>query len=636
MSSNSNVQAPDQRTLLWVALITLVYAVMWLSYYKHTPLGLSPALDNQQTLLLAQQMAEGNLLQEPFHRAPFYPSLLSIFLKIGIEFEALPILARILNACALLICATTISAASMRLWKNTTAGWISGLLVGLNPVILFFAGDPFDILPATACLCLALYRSVTWLENPTLRGTLLIGIYLTVGSALRSHLLPLALMWPVVCLLLKQSRKWSHFSGAAGPLLLSFILLGIANYKVANEFRMLPWQGAYNLWAGNGPLASGKIYTQQIRVEFENSYDNPAKLESIKLYELETGDHPPHSISEMNAYWKGKAIDHIQQHPVDWIGLMARKAYYFLNNYEQYDNKTYGLHKSIHWPLRWNPIHWGALLLVAVAGTIIGLQRTDQKNRIFILLIIAFTLYAAGTIWFYTPNRFRVPMIPILCLLSGGIASLKIAWLASSRSWKFAFLSCGLLTSMIAYSSWFNATDRNTWEEDYALLANASIRTNQDNDAIQWANKALTMNPRREDMQDTITQANFNIWALSDSPQPLTQDRAKHLRASAKVSASTNPDIQTIIGIYDWKLGHGSTALATWKKHSDKYPFARLCLFWTGNSDAPSAQELSLYRGNKALSLLETAIIVKSASSESLVKHTIDNIFALLDTPVSH
>ncbi len=628
MSAETDTPFFSRRTLLWVLLITLSYTAIWLFEYAQTPLGMSPALDNQQTLLLAQQIAKGALPQESFHRAPFYPFLLSLFLKMGLSFEVLPSMARILNACALLICTSTICVASMRLWKSTAAGWLSGLLIGLNPVVLFFAADPFDILPATACLCLALHRSLDWLKQPTLRGTLLIGAYLAIGAALRSHLLPLAIIWPIACLFIHASKKCSYAACAAAPLVLSCLLLGVANYKVANEFRVLPWQGAYNLWAGNGPQASGKIYTQQIRIEFENQYDNPAKLESIKLYELETGNHAPHSISDMNAHWKSKAFAHILQHPVDWIGLMTRKAYFFLNNYEQYDNKTYNLHKNIHWPLRWNPIHWGAILLIAVGGTLVGLQRTDLKSHAFIAMILVFALYAAGTIWFYTPNRFRVPMIPILCLLSGGILSLKAIWLTSQKKWKLVFLSCALLTCTITYSNWFNVSDKSTWEEDYALLANASMRTNQDNATIHWAGKALAMNPTREDMQDTLTQAHFNKWALSETPKALTQNETTELLDIAKHYNSNNPNIQTIIGIYYWKLGDASPALKKWEAHSHAYPFARACLYWTGHSATPTAEELSLYQGDKAFNLLEAAIIAKTAPTHSFVKQTLNNIFA--------
>ncbi|MDP4879053.1 MAG: hypothetical protein NWR36_04150, partial [Opitutales bacterium] len=112
--------------------------------------------------------------------------------------------------------------------------------------------------------------------------------------------------------------------------------------------------------AGNKPDANGRIYAQAIRVEFTDQYDNPAKLESLALYATQTGEVPPHDISTMNRHWKDKTFSYIQENRGQWIGLMFRKAYYFLNSYEQYDNKTYGFHKPQHLQLKINPIHWGA------------------------------------------------------------------------------------------------------------------------------------------------------------------------------------------------------------------------------------------------------------------------------------
>lgn len=623
MSSPSDSQH-NKRILLWVSLITLLYACAWLIYYGQTPLGLSPALDNQQTLLLAQQMSEGELPAEPFHRAPFYPYLLSLFLKIGIPFSALPTLARILNAVALLICASTMSASAMRIWKTNTAGWISGLLIGLNPVILFFTADPFDILPATAFLCLALHQFLLWRENATARSTLLIAVYLAIGAALRSHLLPIALAWPIFSVLLSPSKKPLHFAAAIAPCALSFLLLGAANLKVTNEFRIMPWQGAYNLWAGNGPQASGKIYTQQIRVDIGDTYDNPAKLESIALYELETANQPPHSIDAMNAYWKEKTFNYLQEHPLDWLSLMWRKSYYFLNNYEQYDNKTYGLQKQLHWPLKWNPIHWGALLVFAVFGALIGLRVPHTRN-IIIALIVLFTLYAAGTIWFYTPNRFRVPMIPILCLLCGGLTCFKPT--LASTAWKLTYVVCGLLAAGIAYSNIFDAANTNTWEEDYALLSNASLRTQQDEDAIVWANKALQLNPQRIDMHDNVIQARFNLWALSNTPKELTTAEARQKLEETKAYPSEQPSIHAIIGIYEWKLGRKSDAVRLWKSAQSEEAFAYLCLFWTGNAPQPSESELSLYQDAKGGTLLQSAIAIRAEGSSHPLHALIENLF---------
>ena len=626
MNLKAIVTKIDAHRSLWIAFITFLHCYCWFMHYANTPLGASPALDNQQTLLLAQQMAEGTLLAEPFHRAPLYPYLLSLFLSAGALFELLPFVARLLNAAALITSSVVIANTALKLWKTTAAAWIAGLLIGLNPVLLFFAGDAFDILLATAALCLAVHAVLPWLQHSTLKGSLVIGLLLGLGAALRSHLLPLTILWPLVAVFHPTRQRLKHFSAATLGPLIGFLLLGVANLETAGEFRILPWQGAYNLWTGNGPNVNGRIYTQTIRIDYDGAYDNPAKLESLALYQAETGEVPPYSISAMNAHWQNKTIDHIRTHPSDWLALMFRKAYYFLNNYEQYDNKTYGFHKRLHWQLRVNPIHWGLLFLLAVAGTLIGIRKREQRPMLY-LIIGVFTCYAAGTILFYTPNRFRVPMIPLLALLAGGVVQLRGAWQHTQHSWKINLGACLLLTTGITYSNCFDAHNTNTWEEDYALLANASLRINQEVQAITWATQALQMNPTRSDLQSVIVQANFNQWALETNAHNPSNQQILELLHAAKITSERNAKLLPIAGIYYWKIGEHKTAIKTWTRTASSEPFARLCLFWTNALPAPTEEEMNLYQDRKDLHLLRTAISARTTPEESPIKQRLNHIF---------
>ncbi|HKK17307.1 MAG TPA: hypothetical protein VJ952_01390, partial [Opitutales bacterium] len=213
-SGEKSVQHP-RHILIGVALVALLYCAFWFAHYNQTALGESPALDNRQTLDLARAMAEGTLAEEPFHRAPLYPYLLSLFLSVGLPYELLPLLARWLNAFALAIIAASASWMALRIWKRAACGWLAGLLVALNPVLLFFAGDAFDILLATSAFMAALALLQRWWRGPTLRLALAIGTLLALGAALRSHILPLALIWPIAALCLARRQRFKHALTAA-------------------------------------------------------------------------------------------------------------------------------------------------------------------------------------------------------------------------------------------------------------------------------------------------------------------------------------------------------------------------------------------------------------------------------------
>jgi hypothetical protein len=603
----------------WIFLITLVSAGLWFLYYGSTTFGLNPQLDNRHILLLAQQIAENTLPVEPFHRAPLYPYLLSLFLEAGLPFEVLHLAARGLNGLALALTAGTLSIAACRVWKTPAAGWGAGLLIALNPVVLYFAGDAFDITLGTTAFTLVLLQLHQWTKAPSLKGTLLIGLTLAIGSAIRPHLLPLALLWPIAAAIASHRQRLLQFICAAAFVSLNFIGLGLANQQVAGEFRMMPWQGAYNLWSGNGPNATGRIYAQAFEVDFKGRYENPARLESILAYEHDTGLEKPHSIAEMNAHWKAKTIDYISENPGTWSYLILRKAYYFLNSYEQYDNRTYSFHKQQHLPLRLNPIHWGMLLTLAVAGVLIGLQRKTNTPFI-VLLICAFAIYAGGMILFYTTNRFRLPMVPLLTLLGSGALLLPATWAQASRAWKACFAGCILLTLGITYSNLWGARKTDTWAEDYAIMANASLLAARDDEAIRWANKALEARPGRNDMQGILVQAAFNQWAFSTPPGQPSHAACVQLLAQAAAASQDNPDLLAITGIYHWKLGQAATATQLWSAHQQDSPLARVLLYAVGKHPLPTQSELHAFQGHKDQGLIHNAILQPEAIQQILLQ----------------
>ena len=60
--------------------------------------------------------------------------------------------------------------------------------------------------------------------------------------------------------------------------------MGGVNAALSGEFRVLPWQGAFNLWAANRPGAHGRYFEQFARVASYAEGTNPARLESERLY----------------------------------------------------------------------------------------------------------------------------------------------------------------------------------------------------------------------------------------------------------------------------------------------------------------------------------------------------------------
>jgi hypothetical protein len=361
--------------LVWVMLASALLMAAHFIWYDDTPFGVCPTLDGRENLQLAQALASGTSLGEPFYRAPLYPALLSLPLRCGLPAGLLPWAARLLNAVAVLVMALCAGKLAERLWDSRAAAVLTAALVGLNPVIIFFAADPYDILLAAACLSAAALLAVQWHQGDTGKVGLAVGVglLLGVGALARSHLLLPALCWPILAG--SYAKRLKITVASAGGIVLATVGLGLANFAVAGEFRLTPWQGAYNFWAANGPRANGRFFTQAQPLRTGTDYSNPAKAESILAYAADTGRQPPHAIRDMNRHWWRKTLAYIADHPARWVTLMLRKCFSLVHNHEQYDNKTYAFAKRQAPWLRWNPLNWGLLLVPAVAGALLLRRR---------------------------------------------------------------------------------------------------------------------------------------------------------------------------------------------------------------------------------------------------------------------
>ena len=222
------------------------------------------------------------------------------------------------------------------------------------------------------------------------------------------------------------------------------------------HFAILPWQGAYNLWAANKPSSNGRYFAQEVSTFGAGEQRNPTRVESEVLYTRETGLSAD-GIPAMGLHWRSRFWEHVREHPFEWLGLMARKAYYLANNHEQYNNKTFAFQRTLSPWLRWNPLHWGLTLLLAVIGGAVLWARPERRGPAVVVIGLAAAI-AAGTILYYPSDRFRLPLLPLLSLLAGGAARIgeARAWKPSARAGTAA---AAALVGVVTYSGFFDAQD---------------------------------------------------------------------------------------------------------------------------------------------------------------------------------
>jgi hypothetical protein len=489
------------------ALVALAYALGHLNWYLGTPLGRVPVLDERENMDLAEAIFGGTLPAEPFYRAPGYALLLAGFRLAGVSAGGLFPAALLLGAVLHGVGAGLAASLAWR-WFGGRSALAAGLLFALDPVLVHNATQAIDSTLSLTLFLAGLDRLAAAAAAPgRVRAWAAASLLLAAATLVRPNFL---LVWPVVpafALVLPGERARAGVHAAALAGLLLFGAAAAWQRSVSGVAGFLPWQGPYNLWAANRPGANGRYYTQRVSLSPELARANPARVESILLYAQETGN-PRGTIPAMNAHWRERFLDEVASHPLRWLALEARKAYALLDNWEQYNNKTYAFHKALSPWLRWNPICWGMLLVLGVAG---AARLACESPRAAAVCAAASAACAASILLFFVSARFRLPLAAVCAVLAGGALGSPGFWRGWSAARRTALAAGVLLAALVTFSSLGGVADRSTYVQDHALLARAAFTVGDDVTALSEAREALKLQPWHPDARAIEAAASAEI-----------------------------------------------------------------------------------------------------------------------------
>jgi hypothetical protein len=175
---------------------------------------------------------------------------------------------------------------------------------------------------------------------------------------------------------------------------------------------------------------------------------------------------------------------------------MEHKAYALLNNWEQYNNKTFAFHKERSPWLRWNPVCFGLLLVLGVAGAYRLAAQVPGAARTLAWVGAA---CAASVLLFFVSARFRLPLAAMLTVLAGGALGSPGFWRGLSRRAAAGVALSMVLAAAVAFSKLGGVQDASTFVQDHALLARAALTVGDDATALAEAREALKMQPWHPD-----------------------------------------------------------------------------------------------------------------------------------------
>lgn len=549
-----------------VAAVGFAYAWGHLGWYCGTALGTVPVVDEYENLALAEAIVRGELPQEPFYRAMGYPLLMAVLRWLGVETRGL-FSAALVTGVVLHAMNAALIAGIARAWFGRAASVAAGLLIALNPVFVHYATQALDATPSltfflAGLCCIAPVLAVSDGNAGGIRRWALASLLWAASAALRPNYLLLWCALPIIAWWLGPAKGRLRCAGSALAGVIVFAAVAGWQWKVSGVPGFLPWQGPYNLWSANRPETHGRYFAQSVHVPSSISTLNFARAESIYLFRQETGG-APEGIDELNAHWRRRFIEHVTAHPVEWLGLLARKAYALLNNWEQYNNKTFAFHKARSPWLRWNPIGWGMIFILAVAGGARLWREQPRAARIGGLIALC---VAAGVVLFFVSARFRLPLAALAAVLAGGALAAPGFW----RQWPARariILGAGmLLAGGLAFSRFDRVRSEVTFVEDHMLIAHAAHQMHDFAQTWSEATAALSRVPQHRGALRLAVTAYFKeIVSTGTGPGPESEwlGLARQYLALDEVDQR---DLQALAAIAIWRSGERAAAVAEWRR----------------------------------------------------------------------
>ena len=617
--------------IIGVLILTTGYLLVYQFWYSSTPFGIVPVYDGKENLQDAERIINGETFEFPFMRVPLYPYILAFGERVNVFDLTLISLARWLNSIAVLLTTFLSAHLAWLIWKRVSAIWIAGILVGLNPVVVYFAADPLDISLATTCLVAGawcLYKGYISRKDPIIFW-LIGGIVLGIGMGIRAHLFLVAICWPVLAGLAalrnRRTRKLPSIIAAVlvgliGPLL-SFIGIGLVNQAFSGEFRMMPWGGSYVLWAGNGSLNNGRYYVPASREDFEHSFTHSLHADAAFQYQRMTGDAAPVNVSELSSYYWDEVVTMIMKEPGSWVKLLGRKLYILIHNYEQYEGKTYSLQKSISPYLSTNPIAWGILLTLATLGG--GILAYSRKTS-FLGILVLVVLYLLTILATFSASRYRVPLIPLLGILAGGVPKLYYRRDQFSKRGVVTMAFVCSIVIVLTFVPFAGIAEKDTYLNDYGLMADVAFQEGFDEEAIHWAQLAMVINSSRNHLKEISTLSRFRLWFNQEKPTPSESEARKQLEELELLNGKI-PLLTFARGVYLWKLGDFANACIVWRYGVEQFGDQASidALIWHCDLDLPLLESLPTKEWKRTLAIKTGDTSFKAAGQPRLSENDI-------------
>ncbi len=500
----SEAEPPSPRwpwlTVLVVALAVRVAALLETSRF---PFFTHLRLDHLVYHDAALAMARGDLTlgREVLHMSPGYTTFLAMVFAVAGDGPWAWRIAQIALGVASAAC---IGSAARTLYGERWGIAATAVAALYGPAVFYeqqMVPSALLFFLHSALLALAVRETA----GPTRRGVIALGLLWGIAVVVRPNALLLGapLLLGLAGLRRRLSRQRVGFAAlalVAAALVIAPVTL--RNRVVGGEWVMVTDSGGLNFYIGNGP---GAIGTFRVPDEVPSAGSAQAQFTAFRA-EAERASARSLRWREVDAYWFARTRSHIVAHPLEWVRLLAEKAWLFWNAREIPNTEDYTFVRVIHRVLSLPLVQFGALAPLALPGTLLLLWRRRREEAVVAGVNIALMAALTG---FFVLAHYRLPAVPGLILAAVGF--LKAAVEAGRRRWLFVAAALAVLPVVLAPKL------PKVFDDEWFKLGFAYHRQNQLTEAEGAYRTAIALEPSNLSAHKNLAVLRGNLGDREDS-----------------------------------------------------------------------------------------------------------------------
>jgi hypothetical protein len=177
------------------------------------------------------------------------------------------------------------------------------------------------------------------------------------------------------------------------------------------------------------------------------------------------------------------------------------------------------------------------------------------------LAVMVAGLYAGGVILFFVSDRFRLPLLPLLCVGAGVWGCATRSWFVPSWTRAASVMLVAALAGVLTFSRAWGVHDLSPAVQDYVLLSIAAGKSGKDLEGLRWARRALERQPEHPDGLACAITSFYNAKLAGTVLDPEFADETWQLQsARAGRIPQPAPGVRLVQGVSLWKSGQSTEA----------------------------------------------------------------------------